>query len=62
MMILSMKNKEIIKTVAFFLGFEYTEFNRIDQSHFDIGNQAETCAQLFCYKGIFTYVDYVGEQ
>ena len=41
---LSMK---IIKTIAIFCFFEYTICNRVARSRFGIGDQAETCAQLF---------------
>ena len=41
---LSMK---IIKTIAIFCFFEYTICNKVARSLFGIGDQAETCAQLF---------------
>ena len=44
---LSMK---IIKTIAIFCFFEYTICNRVARSLFDIGDQSETCAQLFYVK------------
>ena len=47
---LSMK---IIKTIAIFLLFEYTICNRVARSLFGIGDQAETCAQLFYVKEWF---------
>ena len=46
-------SKKIIKTIAFFLLFEYTICNRVAQSLFGIGNQAEICAQLFYVKERF---------
>lgn len=44
---------KIIKTIATFLCFEYTICNRVARSHFGIGDQAETCAQLFYFKERF---------
>lgn len=41
------------KTIAIFLLFEYTICNRVARSLFGIGNQAETCAQLFYVKEKF---------
>lgn len=46
-------SKKIIKTIAFFLCFEYTICNRVARSLLDIGDQAETCAQLFYVKERF---------
>ena len=40
-----------IKAIAFFYTFEYTKHNRVARSLLDIGDQAETCAQLFYYVG-----------
>ena len=42
-----------IKTIAIFLLFEYTICNRVARSLFGIGDQAETCAQLFYVKERF---------
>ena len=39
--------KKYKKTIVIFLFFEYTICNRVARSLFDIGDQAETCAQLF---------------
>ena len=44
---------KIIKTIAIFLLFEYTICNRVARSLFGIGDQAETCAQLFYVKERF---------
>jgi len=44
---------KIIKTIAIFLFFEYTKCNRVARSLLDIGDQAETCAQLFYVKERF---------
>ena len=44
---------KIIKTIAIFLLFEYTISNRVARSLFGIGDQAETCAQLFYVKERF---------
>ena len=44
---------KIIKSIAFFCIFEYTEYNRVARSLSDIGDQAETCAQLFYIKERF---------
>lgn len=46
-------SKKIIKTIAIFLFFEYTKCNRVARSLLDIGDQAETCAQLFYVKERF---------
>ena len=46
-------SKKIIKTIAIFLLFEYTICNRVARSLFGIGDQAETCAQLFYVKERF---------
>ena len=48
-------SKKIIKTIAIFLLFEYTIFNRVARSLFGIGDQAETCAQLFYFIGKFSF-------
>ena len=50
LVVMSMK---IIKTIAIFLLFEYTICNRVARSLFGIGDQAETCAQLFYVKERF---------
>ena len=42
-----------IKTIAIFLSFEYTICNRVARSLLDIGDQAESCAQLFYVKQRF---------
>ena len=42
-----------IKTIAIFLSFEYTICNRVARSLLDIGDQAESCAQLFYVKERF---------
>ena len=47
-------SKKIIKTIAIFLLFEYTICNRVARSLFGIGDQAETCAQLFYVKEWFS--------
>ena len=45
--------KKVIKTIALLSIFEYTKCNRVAQSLFGIGDQAETCAQLFYVKERF---------
>lgn len=45
--------KKITKSIAFFCIFEYTKRNRVARSLLDIGDQAETCAQLFYVKERF---------
>ena len=47
------KSMKIIKTIAIFLSFEYTICNRVARSLLDIGDQAESCAQLFYVKERF---------
>lgn len=47
------KSKKIIKTIAFFGDFKYNKYNRVARSLLDIGDQAETCAQLFYVKERF---------
>ena len=42
-----------IKTIAIFLNSEYTICNRVARSLLDIGDQAESCAQLFYVKERF---------
>ena len=42
-----------IKTIAIFLSFEYTICNRVARSLLDIGDQAESYAQLFYVKERF---------
>ena len=42
-----------IKTIAIFLNSEYTIRNRVARSLLDIGDQAESCAQLFYVKERF---------
>ena len=44
---------KITKSIAFFCIFEYTKCNRVARSLLDIGDQAETCAQLFYVKERF---------
>ena len=44
---------KIVKIIAIFLLFEYTICNRVARSLFGIGDQAETCAQLFYVKERF---------
>ena len=44
---------KITKSIAFFCIFEYTKCNRVARSLLDIGDQAETCAQLFYIKERF---------
>lgn len=44
---------EKIKTIAIFLSFEYTIYNRVTRSLLDIGDQAESYAQLFYVKERF---------
>ena len=39
-----------MNSIAFFDIFEYTKCNRVARSPMDIGDQAETCAQLFYIK------------
>ena len=46
-------SKKIIKTIAIFFFFLYTICNRVARSLFGIGDQAETCAQLFYVKERF---------
>lgn len=45
--------QKIKKYIAFFCIFEYTKGNRVARSLLDIGDQAETCAQLFYVKERF---------
>ena len=42
-----------IKTIAIFLSFEYTIYNRVARSLLDIGDQAESYAQFFYVKERF---------
>lgn len=44
---------KIIKTIAISWLFEYTICNRVARSLFGIGDQAETCAQLFTLRSDF---------
>ena len=44
---------KIIKLLQFFVFFEYIICNRVARSLFGIGDQAETCAQLFYVKERF---------
>ena len=44
---------KIIKTIAISWLFEYTICNRVARSLFGIGDQAETCAQLFYVRSDF---------
>ena len=39
--------------IAFFFIFAYTNYNRVARSFLDIGDQAESCAQLFYIKEKF---------
>ena len=48
-----MKMRKKIKTIACLLRVGYTKCNRVAQCFFDIGDQAETCAQLFYVKERF---------
>ena len=48
-----MEMRKNIKTIAIFLSFEYTICNRVARSLLDIGDQAESCAQLFYVKERF---------
>ena len=43
----------VVKIIAIFLSFEYTICNRVARSLLDIGDQAESCAQLFYVKERF---------
>ena len=43
----TMKMRKNKKTIACLLRVGYTECNRVAQCSFDIGDQAESCAQLF---------------
>ncbi len=47
------ENRKNMKSIAFLFFFEYTERNRVTRNLFDIGDQAETCAQLFFVKENF---------
>ena len=51
--LVTMKMRKKIKTIAIFLSFEYTICNRVARSLLDIGDQAESCAQLFYVKERF---------
>ena len=51
--LVTMKMRKNIKTIAIFLSFEYTICNRVARSLLDIGDQAESCAQLFYVKERF---------
>lgn len=53
------KHEKIIKSIAYFLWFEYTKFNRVARSFFDIGDQDETYAQLFYVDGSVQKTRYV---
>ena len=55
-------SKKIIKTIAIFLLFEYTICNRVARSLFGIGDQAETCAQLFYFIGKFAFGSFPNEK
>ena len=50
---LLMEMRKNIKTIAIFLSFEYTICYRVARSLLDIGDQAESCAQLFYVKERF---------
>ena len=43
-------SKKIIKTIAIFLLFEYTICNRVARSLLEIGDKAETCADIYYFK------------
>ena len=45
-----MKIQKNVKTIACLLRVGYTECNRVARCSFDIGDQAESCAQLFYVK------------
>ena len=45
--------QKITKSIVFFCIFEYTMCNRVARSLLDIGDQAESCAQLFYVKERF---------
>ena len=45
-----MKIQKNVKTIACLLRVGYTEYNRVARCSFDIGDQAESCAQLFYVK------------
>ena len=49
-----------IKTIAIFLSSEYTMRNRVARSLLDIGDQAESCAQLFYVKERFYGFENIG--
>ena len=51
--LVTMKMRKTIKIIAIFLSFEYTICNRVARSLLDIGDQAESCAQLFYVKERF---------
>lgn len=51
--LVTMKMRKNIKTIAIFLSFEYTICNRVARSLLDIGDQAESYAQLFYVKERF---------
>ena len=51
--LVTMKMRKNIKTIAIFLSFEYTICNRVARSLLDIGDQAESCTQLFYVKERF---------
>jgi predicted RNase H-like HicB family nuclease len=48
--ILKEKFEIFLKSIAIFNSFSYTKCNRVARSLFDIGDQAESCAQLFYVK------------
>ena len=50
---LLMEMRKNIKTIAIFLSFEYSICSRVARSLLDIGDQAESCAQLFYVKERF---------
>lgn len=45
--LVQMKIRKNIKTIAIFQSFEYTYVTELPEVFLDIGDQAETCAQLF---------------
>ncbi len=50
------KMQKITINIAFFCIVEYTKCNRVARSLLDIGDQAESCAQLFYFKGEILWI------
>lgn len=48
--LVTMKMRKKIKTIACLLRVGYIECNRVARCSYDIGDQAESCAQLFYVK------------